>query len=233
MIIKRIAEGFGKQDWFVVTLEVLIVILGVYLGIFIGEAQNKRQVQQEVNQSLAVLLTQMKADLVQLDEVIVAQEENRAHYQTAMNLIAEDEVDLEALGNTIQVSYSNNRTFFPNESAYQSMRDVGSLAQINDQELVLNITVYFDSILERHATNAFSSDQVNGELQRGVRDVFWDRRLGQFLGDDEMAKARLWNGFRNLWGHSIYYHSILNDLVRPQLEETIAAIEGYLDDVAG
>ena len=32
MIIRRIAKGIKEQDWFVVSIEVLIVVVGIFFG---------------------------------------------------------------------------------------------------------------------------------------------------------------------------------------------------------
>jgi|GEM_PF-3168630 len=228
MIAQRFAKGLKEQDWAAVVVEVLVVVIGVYVGIFIGEAQQERDVQREVNRSLVVLLDQMKVDLVQLDRVIASQEMTRGYYQGVMDALEAEEANLPILSQHLQDALDNNRTFYPNRSAYQSMRDQGYLAQVRDPKLVMGITVYFESVLERHRTNSIAVDAAQEVLQVNVRDQYWDRREGRFLGDETDAKVRMWNGFRRVWGSAGYYIGIMRDFVRPQLVSTIKSVEDYL-----
>jgi len=207
----------------------MVVVVGVYVGIFIGEAQQERETQRDVNRSLGVLLEQMKVDLVQLDQVIASQEVTRGYYQSVMDALVAEETNLPLLSQHVQDALDNNRTFYPNRSAYQSMRDQGYLAQLRAPKLVIGVTVYFESVLERHRTNSRAVDGAKEMLQVNVRDQYWDRRAGRFLGDEFYAKVRMWNGFRRVWGSAGYYIGIMRDLVRPQLVSTIEAVEDYLE----
>lgn len=50
MIIKRIAEGIRNQDWFVVFIEVLIVVVGIFIGLQVdewNEASKRKTISKE------------------------------------------------------------------------------------------------------------------------------------------------------------------------------------------
>ena len=59
MILKRFAESIKKQDWFVVLLEVMIVVVGIFIGLQVTEWNEKRK---EVIEE-AILLNTIKADV--------------------------------------------------------------------------------------------------------------------------------------------------------------------------
>ena len=42
MIIKRIAEGVKNQDWFVVTIEIMIVVIGIFIGLQVDDWNEAR-----------------------------------------------------------------------------------------------------------------------------------------------------------------------------------------------
>jgi len=43
MIIKRLAEGFKTQDWFVVGIEIMIVVVGIFIGLQVDDWNTERE----------------------------------------------------------------------------------------------------------------------------------------------------------------------------------------------
>lgn len=43
MIIKRLAEGIKKQDWFVVTIEIMVVVVGIFIGLQVDDWNEERK----------------------------------------------------------------------------------------------------------------------------------------------------------------------------------------------
>ena len=43
MILRRIAEAFRRQDWFVVFIEVLVVVVGIYIGLQVDDWNKERE----------------------------------------------------------------------------------------------------------------------------------------------------------------------------------------------
>ena len=64
MIIKRIAEGIKKQDWFVVIIEVMIVVIGIFLGIQVTEWNDARK---DDLRALEILID-LRSDFEVIDE---------------------------------------------------------------------------------------------------------------------------------------------------------------------
>jgi hypothetical protein len=42
MILRRLAEGIRKQDWFIVVLEILIVVFGIFAGLQVDDWNRAR-----------------------------------------------------------------------------------------------------------------------------------------------------------------------------------------------
>jgi len=46
MILKRIADGIKNQDWFVVVVELLIVVVGIYIGLQVDDWNKEREAKE-------------------------------------------------------------------------------------------------------------------------------------------------------------------------------------------
>ena len=42
MILNRLAKGIKNQDWFVVVLEIFIVVIGIYIGLQVDDWNKAR-----------------------------------------------------------------------------------------------------------------------------------------------------------------------------------------------
>lgn len=47
MILRRIAEGIKNQDWFVVLIEIFIVVIGIYVGLQVDDWNKARQDRED------------------------------------------------------------------------------------------------------------------------------------------------------------------------------------------
>ena len=64
MIIKRIAEGIKAQDWFVVVLEVMIVVVGIFLGLQVDDWNKERTFHQTETELLTELKRELEASIL-------------------------------------------------------------------------------------------------------------------------------------------------------------------------
>lgn len=67
MILRRLADGIRKQDWFTVLVEVLIVVVGIFLGLQVDdwnkERQNRELEQQYLERLHADAITAVKRQI--------------------------------------------------------------------------------------------------------------------------------------------------------------------------
>ena len=68
MILKRIAEGIKAQDWFVVMVEVMIVVIGIFIGLQVDDWNESRKERFEETAYLHELLEDFEANQVKLSE---------------------------------------------------------------------------------------------------------------------------------------------------------------------
>lgn len=111
MILRRIAKGIKEQDWFVVSVEVAIVVVGIFIGLQVDDWNEGRK-----NQSLeAYYLDTLERDIqTSINEVTDSLEDSKTHMQ---NLIAFknalDHRDLDSLTDDI-TAYIKTAELFPN-----------------------------------------------------------------------------------------------------------------------
>lgn len=161
--------------------------------------------------------------------MIEFQSRQQEHFQKLADLLSDSEFDEEAYAATYKQVLLLNRTFFPNRSQFESIRDPGYLPEIEDANLQLQLSGLFEQVYRRHDVNALLIDQeaVNHEH---LWDQYWDR-IGQgFIDNDPTAIIRLRNGNRSMFGTSRYYEKILVEEVRPKIVLTIKSLDDYLSD---
>lgn len=64
MIIKRISVGIKNQDWFVVTIEIMIVVAGIFIGLQVDDWNNERKFQQKETKLLLELKHELEASIL-------------------------------------------------------------------------------------------------------------------------------------------------------------------------
>jgi len=73
MILRRISQGIRQQDWLVVGVEILTVVIGIFIGLQVDDWNEARKEAQEENNYLQRLLVDMDRSLeLQRREVEVA-----------------------------------------------------------------------------------------------------------------------------------------------------------------
>ncbi len=229
MIFKRVAGAMRRQDWSTVCLEVVIVVVGVYLGIFIGDTANDRALQADVHRTLEFLQAQLQEDLANLDNIVAIHVSGRDTYERAINLISQSPVDGAAFAEASSHAMLVHRTFFPNRSAYETIRQLGYLAEVTDVELQLLVANLYERIYERQTKLADRMDDVVVVYQTRARDIYWDWAGRAFISDGSEGATRMRNALIFIKNFSGYYRFQLDSFVRPELEKTINALEAYLE----
>jgi len=79
MILRRIAKGIKTQDWFVVMLEVLIVVVGIFIGLQVDDWNEGRKTQERESEYLAALSEDLKTVRSNVESAIKTHE-NLASY---------------------------------------------------------------------------------------------------------------------------------------------------------
>ena len=63
MILKRIAKGIKDQDWFVVTIEIVIVVIGIFLGMQVTDWNERQQESKALDKTLDRFVSESEGNL--------------------------------------------------------------------------------------------------------------------------------------------------------------------------
>lgn len=142
-------------------------------------------------------------------------------------MLVDPEIDKEAYAVAYEEVLNLNRTFYPNRSQFQSIRDLGYLPEIEDADLQQQLSGLYEQVYRRHDVNAELTDE-EAVYHEHVWDTYWDQIGRDFIDQSPEAIIRLQNGNRSMMGSSRYYRQILVDEVRPQITQTVEDLKTYL-----
>ena len=117
-------------------------------------------------------------------------------------LLDNDEIDNVSFGQDLVAACQRMYTFFPKSSGYAAMKDRGYLARLDDPRLLEALSHLFDQAYVRHEVNADESDQNTFFYVRNVIAMYWDIEDPGFIGDKDVARARIRNAINRLRSYS-------------------------------
>lgn len=227
MILRRFIKHVEAQNWFVVGLDVLVVIFGVYIGIYLGELADERATRIDVQDALEVVRVQLEEDLKAADRIIAYRQERLKEPKRLVSLIADGTVDKASFGDELVGAFQRMFTFFPKSSGYVAMKDRGYLAQLDGPALLEALANLYDQVYVRHVIVADESDQNTFFYVRNVIAVYWNVEDPGFIGDEAVARARIMNSLNRLSSYSDWYVQFLSDSLRPAIVNSPKAIEAH------
>ena len=227
MILRKIGEAIRRQDWFVVVLEVLIVVFGVYIGIYVGDIQAEREHAVKTDQALEALETELRSDLVRIGEVIELQIRNVGLQEDLVRLWGSEQADGDEIVEILETLFSDNSTFFPNRAAYNAMQTGGYLASLPDDKLRLQLTRLFEREYDRQEVNGSLYDGLFFDFSILVVANNWDRVNGRPIGAPADAHATLRNGMITVRDQARFYLKFISEQVRPDMIATLELIDAY------
>jgi len=137
MILKRLAVGVRNQDWFIVVLEVLIVVVGIFLGLQVdawNEARKERNTEQEV---LVALQKDLVASVASLDNAIANKNVIQSRLLELAALAPKDiaVIDEKALDTLIVEGLFESGIHFIQNDIYANLKAAGKLSLIQSDML--------------------------------------------------------------------------------------------------
>jgi|GEM_PF-5134149 len=148
MIIKRLAEGIKKQDWFVVTIEIVIVVVGIFIGLQVDEWNTSR-----INDQRAVeVIEELQVDFERIEQSATNLADFYANIlvkMKALRIILDAGVvrpeDEQAVKDGIS-SASNWGDPPPPSGIFRDLVSSGNLSLIRNKELRMRLMEYDQSI---------------------------------------------------------------------------------------
>lgn len=142
MIIQRIAKGIRDQDWFVVTIEIMIVVVGIFIGLQVTEWNEGRKERAAIISTYQDLIRDFDAIHEHADTAVIYHRDVTNSLREMLRYIrGEDDTNnsvvLEALarGDTSYTSSSPSKT-------YRSLVATGKMQHISSKALRDALTEY-------------------------------------------------------------------------------------------
>ena len=150
MILRKLSKAIRNQDWFVVVLEVLIVVFGVYIGLQVDDWNTQRQNQATEQQYLQYIEDDV-SDIVEIFESRLAFLDRYDWViENLMQAIEAEPSDQRAEDSATYVMQSVARvSLFINSPTYQDLVSTGRLTLIGDKSLRDAVVEYFNQ-MERY-----------------------------------------------------------------------------------
>lgn len=145
MIIKRLAEGIKNQDWFVVMVEVMIVVVGIFIGLQVDDWNEQRKEKSLSRMYQQNLLSDLRNDVVRI--------KSRIDYLSTELTLGEQALSLLTNKNTLPqdpigaiISFyapSNKWAYYSNQATFDELRSSGRLDLIGDKTVRDNIVTLY------------------------------------------------------------------------------------------
>ena len=244
MILRRIAAAFRQQDWFTVTVEVMIVVLGVFIGLQVNNWNESRVDRQREASYLQGLAQDIRIDIDDMEEVIRV---------STLRLSAMDYLLAQAGGTAMPTGFDSARgrieielsppydandpysigiamfiltTLDGNRLTYDTMINAGGIGIIRDAALAREIQTYY-----AHIDKALSFEQALGQSRVELVDAQQEGGLSPVdaTAADELAatvsnNAKMLAAAKNYW---LYTNRHVKDMkaLRVEAERLVEKIE--------
>ena len=144
MILRRIANGIKNQDWFVVLIEIFIVVIGIYIGLQVDDWNKARQDRQVEQLYLQELYEDVQSDRETLT-VMIENSENILHQMSdflEQSALETPTWTLAEMNQTLRL-IQNMPTVIVARRAFENLTGSGDLKLIRSRPLKNALAQYF------------------------------------------------------------------------------------------
>lgn len=171
MILRRVAAHVKAQNWFAVTLDLLIVIVGVFIAIEVANWNEARQGRNEERRYYSQLLIDLRTDL---DTLSLTERQAARHDQAAEWVLAKlggrppPGISPARLAEAIHLA---GFIYIPRAArgTYDELISTGNLGLLRDQQIKSHVAAYYGK---------FDEIRQWDTLLRGQQDNYWTETAG-------------------------------------------------------
>lgn len=175
MILNRIGTAIRNQDWFVVFIELMIVVVGIYIGLQVDDWQKARQDRADEGRFLEALLQETRHNIGQVE--------------WRENAI---ELDAAAMRNVVSALKAGNLNQITDDEAYEALCEWFTIIPPSYQ------TATYDELVSTGQLDIITNETLRRQLQASKalrerytfeRTIFWDMHRDRAL---ELAPHMTW-----------------------------------------
>ena len=182
MIIKRIASSFKKQDWFVTTVEVFIVIIGIFLGLQVNEWNDARKANNEGQLYLVNLKNDLTTSVERINKALVAKEliKNSLTELAALKTKDFESINENTLDKLILEGLFETGVHIIERDVYDNMNALGKFNLIKSEKLKVQIIKIGDLTASFNRTEQDFSNMQFQNIDPYLLSNYPLRRSAQF-----------------------------------------------------
>jgi hypothetical protein len=135
-----------KQKWPEYLLEVLVITIGILGAFVLNTRYETRQINKATDLALVNVLEDLRQDSVQFGYHVSNSQDISENLKKTINNLLEN-----GSNDSLEYCYQKSRGYLVavvNNSAFQSMNEIGLVANIKDVDLRLNLMNYFNFVQE-------------------------------------------------------------------------------------
>lgn len=224
MILKRIAEGIKNQDWFVVGVEIMVVVVGIFIGLQV-EAwnQERKDIQWE-----AVFLKNLKADLLKdinqfkkVDKIQISKGE--ALKKVLALLEKPDPAQKNEFDKYFHESFFDNSTFFPSTGVYLSALSSSKIELMRDTQLKHEILNLYEHHYKRLVYNGEQYDVRNDGLKFEAK-AYYTFESGKIKSWENIIDPQFQSVVERAYDHYIIYQN-MSDRTQGEIQKVLKSID--------
>lgn len=193
MILAKLAEAMRNQDWFMVVLEIAIVVVGIFFGLRVDDWNSTRIDQQRAQAYAARIVSDLTDDIRELEKRMEFWGEVAKEGRTALAYAEEGKVPDEGTWAVLRslLHASQVWRFIFNQTTYLEMRSAGDLRLLGDSQLRSDLAYYYVTIAERRGARMYQSLPKYRETIRSLMDSKISNYYWQFCHEQDLARQFL------------------------------------------
>ena len=141
-------------------VEFLAVLLGISLSLWVDENSTKKEIHQALQKDLINIRADLKKDINEIQRIDSLKTKGLDQIRVYLDIINEKRQITDINSKLLLKNYGNiSYTFFPMGSSYLVALNSGRLNYIEDLELIVVLSKYYQNSYERIKTNNYMFDE--------------------------------------------------------------------------
>ena len=141
-------------------VEFLAVLLGISLSLWVDENSTKKEIHQALQKDLINIRADLKKDINEIQRIDSLKTKGLDQIRVYLDIINEKRQITDINPKLLLKNYGNiSYTFFPMGSSYLVALNSGRLNYIEDLELIVVLSKYYQNSYERIKTNNYMFDE--------------------------------------------------------------------------